>query len=182
MLTSFMAFVVRYLVLGLAAAAVLVAESSATAHADDPPPTTSGTVAVTGDVRYPTMVSVDEIRALAAPQTRSVSFESSAGSQCQTYVGAALIDVVMPTLPNVDGNAKHPLLPVAALAVGADGYSTAVSWAEIAPDLTATPVLVAYTEDGQPLDQPRLVVPGDVKGARYVSILAELRLVNLAHT
>src|SRR6476659_2492482 len=66
MLTSFMAFVVRYLVLGLAAAAVFVAESSATAHAHDPPPTTSGTVAVTGDVRYPTMVSVDEIRALAA--------------------------------------------------------------------------------------------------------------------
>jgi len=84
MLTSFMAFVVRYLVLGLAAAAVFVAESSATAHADDPPPTTSGTVAVTGDVRYPTMVSADEIRALA-PQTRSVSFESSAGSQSHTY-------------------------------------------------------------------------------------------------
>src|SRR6478752_3168747 len=98
MLTSFMAFVVRYLVLGLAAAAVLVAESSATAHADDPPPTTSGTVAVTGDVRYPTMVSVDEIRALAAPHTRSVSFESSAGSQSQTYLCAARIDVVMPTL------------------------------------------------------------------------------------
>ena len=181
MLTSFKAFVARYLVLGLAAAAVFVAVSWATAHADDPPPTTPGTVAVTGDVRYPTMVSIGEIRALA-PQTRSVSFESSAGSQSHTYVGAALIDVLMPTLPNVDGNAKHPLLPVAVLAVGADGYSAAVSWAEIAPDLTATPVLVAYTEDGQPLDQPRLVVPGDVKGARYVSSLAELRLVNLAHT
>ena len=88
----------------------------------------------------------------------------------------------MPALPNVDANAKHPLLPVAVLAIGADGYCAAVAWREIAPDLTATPVLVAYTEDGQPLDQPRLVVPGDVKGARYVSSLAELRLVNLAHT
>ena len=36
MLTSFMAFVVRYLVLGLAAAAVFVAGSSATAHARRP--------------------------------------------------------------------------------------------------------------------------------------------------
>ena len=87
MLTSFKAFVARYLVLGLAAAAVFVAVSWATAHADDPPPTTPGTVAVTGDVRYPTMVSIGEIRALA-PQTRSVSFESSAGSQSHTYVGA----------------------------------------------------------------------------------------------
>ena len=58
----------------------------------------------------------------------------------------------------------------------------AVAWAEIAPDLTATPVLVAYTEDGRPLDRPDSSFPGDVKGARYVSSLAELRLVNLAHT
>ena len=103
------------------------------------------------------------------------------GPQSHTYVGAALIDVVTPAFPDVDESTKHPLLSVAILAIGADGYTAAVSWAEIAPDLTATPVLVAYTEDGQPLDRPRLVVPGDLEGARYVSSLTELRLVNLAH-
>ena len=41
-------------------------------------------------------------------------------------------------------------------------------------------MLVAYIEDGQPLDRPRLVVPGDVEGARYVGDLTELRVVRLA--
>ncbi|MEE2060408.1 hypothetical protein [Rhodococcus artemisiae] len=34
-------------------------------------------------------------------------------------------------------------------------------------------------EDGQPLDQPRLVVPSDVHGGCYVSDLIELRIVDL---
>ena len=46
--------------------------------------------------------------------------------------------------------------------------------------LFRSPVLVAYVEDGQPLDRPTLVVPGDVEGARYVSELTELRVVDLA--
>ena len=36
------------------------------------------------------------------------------------------------------------------------------------------------TEDGNPLDQPRLVVPDDLGGARYVKDLTDLRVVNLA--
>jgi hypothetical protein len=44
----------------------------------------------------------------------------------------------------------------------------------------ATPVLVAYTQDDVPLDRPRLVVPGDIEGSRYVSRLVELRVVDLA--
>jgi hypothetical protein len=40
--------------------------------------------------------------------------------------------------------------------------------------------MVAYAEDGNPLQQPRLVVPVDTDGARYVRDLIELRVVNLA--
>ena len=72
------------------------------------------------------------------------------------------------------------MLTTAILATGADGYSAALAWAEISPTLTAKPALVAYTEDGNPLDQPRLVVPDDLGGARYVKDLTELRVVNLA--
>ena len=54
-----------------------------------------------------------------------------------------------------------------------------VSFGELSPDFAATPVLVAYTEDGQPLDTPRLVVPGDAKGGRYVSGLTDLKVVDL---
>ncbi len=39
---------------------------------------------------------------------------------------------------------------------------------------------MAYTEDGNSLDQPRLVFPDDLGGARYVKDLTDLRVVNLA--
>jgi DMSO/TMAO reductase YedYZ molybdopterin-dependent catalytic subunit len=172
----------KRLALVTAASAVFLSMSAAFANAE--PPRTEvapGAVAVTGDVRAPRTLTTDDIRALPT-QSRSVTFETQAGRQSHTYDGATLSDVVSPALPNVDDAAKHPFLPVAILAVGADGYSASVAWAELSPELTANPVLVAYTEDGQPLDRPRLVVPGDVEGARYVSDLVELRVENLARS
>jgi DMSO/TMAO reductase YedYZ molybdopterin-dependent catalytic subunit len=164
----------------LAASAVLVAGPVAVAHADGPSPTGAATVAVTGDVHNPTTLTLDALRALP-PHSRSVTFGTDTGPQSHAYVGAALTDIVAAADPNVDPADKHPLLPFTILAVGADGYSAAVSWAEISPQLAPAPVLVAYTQDGVPLDEPRLVVPGDIEGARYVSRLAELRIVDLRH-
>jgi len=37
-------------------------------------------------------------------------------------------------------------------------------------------VLLAVIQDGQPLTQPRLVVPGDIHGGRYVSDVVSVRL------
>jgi hypothetical protein len=71
-------------------------------------------------------------------------------------------------------------LSIVVLATGADGYRAALAWAEGSPELSATPILVAYTEDGLPLGQPRLVIPGDLEGVRYVRHLVDLRVVNLA--
>jgi DMSO/TMAO reductase YedYZ molybdopterin-dependent catalytic subunit len=164
----------------LAAAAVLVAGPVAVSHADGPPLAGTATMAVTGDVHHPTTMTIDALRALP-PHTQSVTFGTDTGSQSHTYVGAALTDIVAAADPKVDAADKHPLLPFTILAIGADGYTTAVSWGEIAPELAATPVLVAYTQDEVPLDEPRLVVPGDIEGARYVNQLTELRIVDLRH-
>jgi hypothetical protein len=61
-------------------------------------------------------------------------------------------------------------------ATGSDGYAATVSYGEISPDFGNRGVLVSLAEDGKPLPQPRLVVPGDVKGGRYVSALVDLRV------
>jgi hypothetical protein len=47
------------------------------------------------------------------------------------------------------------------------------------PDFGNRGILLAISEDGKPLPRPRLVVPGDVKGGRYVSDLAELRVTRV---
>lgn len=138
---------------------------------------TAGEVAVSGDVDNPTTLTLDDLRGL--PQsTEAVVFESSQGVQQHTYDGAALRDIVDAAAPSVDADAKNPLLTVAIVGVGSDGYAATVAWGEISPDFAATDVLVAHTEDGVALEQPRLVVPGDVKGGRYVSDLVELRIVD----
>ncbi len=177
------------LAVGLAAAATVVSGCSSSTDADPQPtaPATGaaavaagpGEVAVTGDVRNPVALTGEALRAM--PQrTQAVTFDSSKGSQSHTFDGAALIDVVTAADPVVDAAAKNPLLSVAVLATASDGYSAAVTWGEASPQFAGTDILVAHTEDGQPLERPRLVVPGDVKGGRYVSDLTELRIVNLA--
>jgi hypothetical protein len=173
----------RCLPLVLATAVMLIGGLSGIARADEPAPDDSqltGTVQVSGDVRTPIAFTPDAMRALPA-QTESVTFGTDAGPQSHTYTGCQLDALITATNPNVDVAAKHPLLTVTVLATGADGYAAAVAWAEIAPTLSIKPALVAYTEDGKPLAAPRLVLPGDIEGARYVNDLTDLRVVNLAH-
>jgi DMSO/TMAO reductase YedYZ molybdopterin-dependent catalytic subunit len=178
--TADFAAVFRHAAIVLAACTTLVAGSSATARSEPPSPvaTPAGTVNVTGDVRRPTTLTLDALRAFPA-QTQMVTFQSSKGPQRHTYVGPALVDIVAAADPAVDSSDEHSLLSVVVVGTGADDYTAAVSWGEISPEFAATPVLVAHTEDGRELDQPRLVVPGDIKGGRYVSDLVELRVVNL---
>jgi DMSO/TMAO reductase YedYZ molybdopterin-dependent catalytic subunit len=169
----------RYLAHGILVASVsagLVAGCPAVAHADGP--TEPAAVAVTGDVHNPRSFTLNELRAFPA-ETKSVTFESDGGSQSHTYVGALLDDVVSVADPVVNASAKNAALTMAIRATGVDGYTVAVALPEISPGFTANPALVAYTEDGEPLDRPRLVVPGDLKGGRYVNDLVELRLIDL---
>jgi DMSO/TMAO reductase YedYZ molybdopterin-dependent catalytic subunit len=139
---------------------------------------TAGAVLISGDVANPAALSAEELRALPS-QTQSVTFDSKQGQQHHTYVGPRLIDVIESAGPTGDSADEHAHLATAVVATGADGYTAAVAWGEISPVFAASPVLVAHTEDGEDLERPRLVVPGDIKGGRYVSDVTELRVVNL---
>jgi len=52
-----------------------------------------------------------------------------------------------------------------------------MSSGEIAPDFDAKGVIVAYERDGKPLDEFRIVMPGDKHGGRNV----RKRTANSAH-
>jgi hypothetical protein len=72
---------------------------------------------------------------------------------------------------------RNDLLSFAVLALGADGYSALVSYGEISPDFGNRGLLLSTTEDGAALARPRLVVPGDRRGGRYVTDVVELHVV-----
>ncbi|MBN9794388.1 hypothetical protein DMP17_38250 [Pseudonocardia sp. TMWB2A] len=138
---------------------------------------TPGEVAVSGDVRAPRTWSRADLAAL--PQTTvTVRYGSGKGPQEHTLSGVPLVRLLPPeALATTD--AKNDLLSFGVLAVGADGYRALVSYGEASPDFGNRGLLVALTEDGKPLDRPRVAVPGDVKGGRYVSDLVELRVARI---
>ncbi|MGH3670530.1 MAG: hypothetical protein ACRDSH_07820 [Pseudonocardiaceae bacterium] len=136
-----------------------------------------GTVQVTGALTHPFCTTLDQLRAMPQ-QTVRVEFQSDKGSQHHTEVGVPLAKLIPPTALATHAR-KEDLLSFVVLAVGADGYRAALSYGELSPDFGNKGVLLAITEDGVPLSSPRLIVPGDVKGGRYVTDLTELRVSRL---
>jgi hypothetical protein len=65
------------------------------------------------------------------------------------------------------------------LATGSDGYAALISYGEVSSDFGNRGILLATTEDGKTLPHPRLVVPGDLKGGRYVNDVVDLHVARV---
>jgi hypothetical protein len=115
-------------------------------------------------------------------QSVSVSFGTEKGEQRHTEVGVALTAVLDRAGPTPTPGKKHDELSLGVLVIGADGYQALISYGEMAPGLGNRAVLLATSQDGAPLARPRLVLPGDVKGARYVSDVVELHVLHATPT
>lgn len=152
-----------------------VAPAPAGAPAEVPP---VGTVRLTGDLVTPTGVTLEDLAALPQ-QTVEVSFGSGQGRQAHTETGPALADVLPADALAVAPDRRNDLLSFAVLAVGSDGYTAAVAYGDVSADFGDRGLLLSLVEDGRALERPRLVVPGDVRGGRYVSDLVELRVVRV---
>ncbi|WP_329100805.1 molybdopterin-dependent oxidoreductase [Micromonospora sp. NBC_01699] len=111
-------------------------------------------------------------------RTITLTYQSGSGPQTHTYTGPLLLDVLNRAQPRFDPQIKNHKLRHVVTATGSDRYQAAFAWGEIDPDFEGKTVLVAITEDGQPTadGRPRVVVPGDRHGGRYVSSLVSLQL------
>jgi DMSO/TMAO reductase YedYZ molybdopterin-dependent catalytic subunit len=153
----------------LLAAVALAAPAAAQAPA--------ATFQVTGDVNNPLTLTTADLAALPQHKLR-VKFLSGSKSERHTYRGPYLYDVVNEAQPDFDPDIKNDKLRFYVAATGADGYAAIVSWGEIDPDFAGRKVMLAVSEDGRSLatDGPRLVVPRDRRGGRYVSNVISVRL------
>jgi hypothetical protein len=123
-----------------------------------------------GDVARPQLLDVAALRALPQ-QTVDVTFKAGSGTQHHVYVGPLLLDVLDQASPPFDPNIKNDKLRHYISVSATDDYRALVAWGEIDPSFENKKVLLATSEDGRALDTdgPRLVVPGDIAGGRYVS-------------
>lgn len=161
-----------------AAAPAAPAATTPPAATSSTPVTPPGTIALTGAVESPSTLTAQQLAGMPQ-QTVQVSFGSGKGPEQHSETGVSLA-ALLPADALATTDRKNDQLAFGVLAIGDDGYAAAVSHGEVSADFGNRGLLVARTEDGKALDRPRLVVPGDVKGGRYVSGLVELRVVGSA--
>lgn len=143
----------------------------------------AGSIEILGAVATPGAVSVADLQALPA-QTVEVDFQSGKGDQHHAYTGVLLWDVLSQAGIATDEEIKNDILRFYALVTANDGYQVVISLGEIDPQFGNNPYLLAWDEDGAPLEGEsgplRLVLPGDVHGGRYVSGIVSIEIVDAA--
>lgn len=121
------------------------------------------------------VLPLDALRALPA-ETREVAFLTSKGEEKARYTGTRLWDLLAGR--GFVDPANHPaLLRTLVVVTAGDGYTLVLAAADLAPELGDTPVLLAYAREGEALAAdrlPRLIVPGDRRGARNVFDIARI--------
>src|SRR5262245_2780330 len=138
-----------------------------------------GTFSVTGRLQNKLTPSVDELANLGLPiQEITVMFQSGRSIVTRTFPGPLLYDVIQYAQPILNDKNKNDQLRFYVSATGFDDYRAIVAWGEFDPGFEGKEILLAITEDGVSLaDQgPRLVVPGDKRGGRYVTGIKTVRL------
>jgi hypothetical protein len=138
-----------------------------------------GEIVVTGAVRHPGIrLTLAQLTTMPT-HTVTVSFGSAKGTESHTETGVPVATLLDQLGLATDATRKDDELSFAILAIGADGYRAVVSYGEISPTLGNRGVLVSIAQDGIPLAQPRLIVPGDVKGGRDVTNLVRLHVTRV---
>ena len=166
----------RLVAVGLVAAMTLVVTAGA---ASAWPP--KGSFVIAGKIQDAVLLSTEEVAnylATTNPHVYTVSFVAGTGTETHTFTGFLLYDVLTFLGPKFDPAVRNDKLRFYASATGSDGYQAIVAWGEFDPTFENKAVLLAFTQDGKSLagGGPRLVVPGDIRGGRYVSDVVSIRL------
>jgi hypothetical protein len=136
-----------------------------------------GAFDIVGNVKQRLVLNTAVLDLLPA-KTLTVSYQSGSATETHTFKGPLLRDVLALAGPRFDPAIRNDKLRHYVSATGSDGYMAIVAWGEIDPDFADQDILLATTEDGQSLadEGPRLVVPSDGRGGRYVFGVARIRL------
>ena len=114
---------------------------------------------------------------LAALPHTTVTVHNEHTKADETYSGVPLIALLTPLGVTDKPHGKDLRLYV--VAVGSDGYEVVYAIGEVTPDVGASTIIVADTENGKPLsaDGPlKLIGTGDKRPARWVRNLVAIKV------
>ncbi|GAA1877976.1 molybdopterin-dependent oxidoreductase [Streptantibioticus ferralitis] len=134
------------------------------------------TLRLYGDLERPVNLSVAQLRRWPTHQAEVVFDCAANGAQHHVFAGPLLRDVVAEAGPTFDVRRRKDRSHFLIAVFGGDGHRAVLSWPEIDAEFGDSPVLLATSLDGHPLDAEgsQLVVPGDACGARYVSAITSI--------
>lgn len=146
------------------------------------PVAAEGTVEFGGLVTNPGPVTVADLQTLPT-ETVDVTYESAGAAEDHSFTGVRFYDALEHVGLAVDPEARNPLLRMYIVITANDGYQVVLSGGELDPNFGNAPMLLAWEQDGVPLsgeDGPlRLVVPGDLRGGRYIHGIASIDVMSI---
>lgn len=136
-----------------------------------------GYLRVAGELRNPLSLDFATLQADFSLQTVDISDTSDTQAVTRRYSGVLLWDLIKAAQPDFDITDKQEALKSFIIVTSINGDQVVLSWAEIDPEYSEQPVLIALTEDGNPLlDTPRLIVPTDRRDGRSLQNIVNISL------
>src|SRR5215510_3127231 len=138
-----------------------------------------GSVVITGELEDRVFLTFEQFEALPLTSHNvSVMFQAGQAVEQHTFTGFLLFDVMNFLKPQFDPDVKNDKLRFYVSATGTDDYQAIVAWGEFDPGFENKQIMLAVTQDGNTLaaEGVRLVVPNDIRGGRYVSLVDTVRL------
>lgn len=131
---------------------------------------------ITGDVVRDELISTRELDTRTSA-SRDVEYVTRRLREVHHVRGVPLHAVLSELEPNWDRRHKMGRLNVVVVAMSEDGFQVVLSLGEIDPELGANEALLTTRYNGESLQRPTLVVPGDGRASRYVRRLRRIRLL-----
>lgn len=137
-------------------------------------------VTVDGQVLNPISLTVDDLSSRFSSRSLEVSYRSGSETVSTSFTGVPLWQILSVAQPNLNADVRNDRVSTFIVVTASDGYQAVIAWGEIDPEFGDQPVLLAYQENGAPIDDPqgpfRLVVPGDARDGRNVSGVVNISL------
>ena len=158
-------------------AAFLCLGLGASALAD--PAAHSGSIAVKGDLDHPKTLTLADLQ--HEPQTTvTVSQHTGHGTLAGAFTGVLLWTLLQEAGVTLDKGKKNDLIHHTVTVTGSDGYNAVLSLGEIAPEIGDDKAVIAWQQDGKPLDSERgfarMIIPGDKAASRAVSAITTIEV------
>jgi DMSO/TMAO reductase YedYZ molybdopterin-dependent catalytic subunit len=136
---------------------------------------------VSGDVKNPLSLSLDDVRQLPR---KTITVANEHAGENEVYEGTPLAGLLKLAGAVQGAQLRGKAMATYVVAEGSDGYRVIYSLTELDSDFLDSKVIVADTMDGRPLGDKlgplRLVAPHDKRPARWVRMLRSIQVVNIS--